>query len=184
MAQENSTPEAGSPVFSENRARSASARAGKVLQGLQALKGTLQGVSDDLAKTSGHTFSKGYLSLVIHGKRPASKDLLIALGLKAARKPEGPGARQARRERQALNSAYADLHSAVMAGYAIGILKGPGPDGWWQIEIMHAATLAKASFTSTSFTEAVSKAVNATPQTNSETQYHVQETTDHTTTTG
>lgn len=157
MTKAKSQISAAMPVFSENGHIPATSPAVKQLRLLKAKFGTMAAISAELENTSGHTFNRGYLSLVMNGKRPPSKELLIALGLRKPPRVLSNTEKELRREARQTTNALWILHMAAHAGYTVSITRATVPDGWWNVELTHVA-FPPISVTNASFVDAAKRA--------------------------
>lgn len=138
------------PVFAENGHKRDAIKAAQVLRAMLTAKGTLGAVSANLAETTGKTFGKGYLSLVMHGKRPPSKELLIALGIRKARRPLTDDERARRKKRHEIGQALSRLYDVAQSGCLVSMTRHGET---WRVEISNTA-LGKASSEDATFAHA------------------------------
>lgn len=140
------------PVFSENRAITDANKARRAIRAMWDELGTLRAVSAKIG------FGSGYLSLVLNDKRPASKELLIALGLrKPPRPPLTPAERAARKQTREITHELWQLHTAAHAGYTVSMTRVTEPVFAWAITIQHPSYDAIQAV-DTSFIDAVRRA--------------------------
>lgn len=119
---------------------------------------SLQAMAEDLAASSKHTFSKGYLHHVMNGKRPPSKELLIALGLRKPPKVLSEAEREARKESRKTTEALWILHMAAHAGYTVSITRITDPMPAWAITIQHLTAYDQIRIVDSSFIDGVQRA--------------------------
>lgn len=147
---------AGVLVFSENGHIPAASPAIKQLRHLKAQFGTMAAISAELKNASGHTFNRGYLSLVMNGKRPPSKELLIALGLRKPPKVLSEAEKELRRETRQTTNALWILHTTAHAGYTVSFTRADFCN-WWIVEFRHPS-YEIISVSDSSFVDAVQRA--------------------------
>lgn len=144
------------PVTARNAAKTDAQRAASTIRLLKAQYGSFAAVSRELAKR-GHAANRGLLCAVMNGKRPPSKELLIALGLRKPRKVLSEAEKELRREARQTTNALWTLHMAAHAGYTVSIIRADVPGGWWNVEYKHPA-YEPISATDASFIDAVQRA--------------------------
>lgn len=154
MAQVKPQPKPDMPVFSENRPNAATIKAQRAIRAMWDELATLRAVSAKIGVSS------GYLSLVLNNKRPASRELLIALGLRKERPVLTPEQRQARKERRQIANALLELYAVAHDGNEVRIVRAGVDGGWWHVSVFNlSGRLQKKSEYKKAFVEAAQEAI-------------------------
>jgi hypothetical protein len=121
------------PVTARNAAKTDAQRAASTIRLLKAQYGSFAAVSQELANR-GHATNRGLLCAVMNGKRPPSKELLIALGLRKPPRVLSEAEREARKKTREITKALWLIYSRAETGCTVSIKHNPSGD-WWIVKI-------------------------------------------------